>query len=216
MSWQATAWAIKQKTGSARRKAVLLALANYADANGVCWPSQERLARDTEQSVDSVQRHSNALEELKLIKREAMPKRRGHYAGYRYSLAIHPDQRERAEMGSQALGLRSDQAAKCREPTPQSLRYKPSIEPSDKHSRTKGSFDGMEARLKAFQAKQESVEVIQHRIAQRIGYNGWLVLGDMNDNQRQRLTRLERQGKLDDQTLSSVVFAARSLARTQG
>jgi DNA-binding MarR family transcriptional regulator len=88
MSWQATAWAIKQATGSTRRKAVLMALANYADANGECWPSQERLARDTEQSVDSVQRHSDALEQLKLIEREILPKRRGQYAGYRYRLAM--------------------------------------------------------------------------------------------------------------------------------
>jgi len=89
MSWQATAWAINQKTGSTRRKALLLALANYADENGVCWPSQERLARNTEQSMDSIQRHSDALEKSKVLKREPLPKRRGQYAGYRYYLAMH-------------------------------------------------------------------------------------------------------------------------------
>ena len=35
MSWQAIAWAIRQTTGAARRKLLLLALANYADKDGV-------------------------------------------------------------------------------------------------------------------------------------------------------------------------------------
>jgi hypothetical protein len=79
MSWQAIAWSIRQTTGSARRKLLLLALANYADESGVCWPSQETLARDTEQSVDTVQRQLGALEKLKLVSRERLPKRRGQW-----------------------------------------------------------------------------------------------------------------------------------------
>ena len=58
VSWKATAWAAGQTTGAARRKLLLLALANYADETGVCWPSQETLARDTEQSVDNVSANS--------------------------------------------------------------------------------------------------------------------------------------------------------------
>jgi hypothetical protein len=41
MSWQATAWGQRQTTGSSGRKALLLVLANYADDQGICWPSQE-------------------------------------------------------------------------------------------------------------------------------------------------------------------------------
>jgi hypothetical protein len=52
MSWQATAWAEKQVTGSPARKVLLLVLANYADEDGICWPSQETLAKGTEQSLD--------------------------------------------------------------------------------------------------------------------------------------------------------------------
>lgn len=48
MSYQAMAWATKQKVGSWSAKFVLIVLANYADNAGVCWPSQERLANDTE------------------------------------------------------------------------------------------------------------------------------------------------------------------------
>jgi hypothetical protein len=215
MSWQATAWAINQTTGSTRRKALLLALANYADANGVCWPSQERLAADTEQSVDSVQRHSDALVKMKLIGREVIPKRRGQYAGYRYRLAMPADDVRGAAVPALAHGLRSDQAAKHLETAPQSLRSKPSIEPSNKHPYTRTPFEAAEARLRAFQAKQEALEVVQDRIAQRIGDDGWLVLGDMNDYQRQRLSKLERNGMLDEETLRNAVLAARCAARLQ-
>jgi len=41
MSFQALAWAWEQRTGSAGRKAVLGALAQFADEHGVCYPSQE-------------------------------------------------------------------------------------------------------------------------------------------------------------------------------
>lgn len=206
MSWQATAWAIKQNTGSTRRKALLLALANYADPNGVCWPSQERLAGDTEQSVDSIQRHSIALEKAHLIEREIMPKRRGHYAGYRYKLAM-PDLR--SVDGLDLNKLRPGQAAKRRRTTPQDLRYKPSLEPSYENSDAKAR---MERRVRAFQSQEESLEIVQNRIAQRIGPDGWLILGDMNDHQRSHLSKLERQGRLDDKTLGEAVLAARCAA----
>jgi len=64
-------------------------------------------------------------------------------------------------------------------------------------------------RLRAFQRKQEGVEVVQNRIARRIGDDGWLVLGEMSDAQRARLSTLERQGRLDDETLGSAVLAIR-------
>ena len=102
MSWQAIAWAIQQTTGSARRKLLLLALANYADKNGVCWPSQETLARDTEQSVDTVQRQLDVLERQKRVQRERMPKRRGQWQGHRYNCPCKPMRRRR---GSMRLGL---------------------------------------------------------------------------------------------------------------
>jgi hypothetical protein len=207
MSWQATAWAIKQFTGSTRRKALLLALANYADPNGVCWPSQERLAKDTEQSIDSIQRHSIALEKANLIERVIMPKRRGHYAGYRYRLAL-------SDLGSagerETNKLRPGQAAKQRRTAPHGLRYKPSLEPLYEPSDARAP---VESRLRAFQAQLEPLEVVQNRIAQRIGSDGWLILGDMNDHQRSYLSKLERQGLLDDKTLGEAVLAARCVAR---
>jgi hypothetical protein len=68
VSWQATAWAVSQKTGSPAAKAVLLLLANYADEHGSCFPSQERIAEETEQSVRSVRTHVGTLVDLGLVR----------------------------------------------------------------------------------------------------------------------------------------------------
>jgi hypothetical protein len=210
MSWQAIAWAIRQTTGAARSKLLLLALANYADKNGVCWPSQETLARDTEQSVDTVRRQLNVLEKLKHIQRERMPKRRGQWQGHRYKLPLQTDPPPRGQNAARSPDLRCGQAASSTLTRPQSLRLKPSIEPPYEPSHTSMTSDAAE-RLQAFQRKQEGAEVVQNRIARRIGDDGWLVLGEMNDAQRSRLSTLERQGRLDDETLRTAVLATRSV-----
>lgn len=69
MSWKATGWAQDQVTGHTVTKCILYAVANYADDDGVCWPSQTTLATDVEASIDTVQRHLKKLEEIgKLIR----------------------------------------------------------------------------------------------------------------------------------------------------
>ncbi|MBZ6078926.1 helix-turn-helix domain-containing protein [Microvirga puerhi] len=75
MSFQAMTWALNQKTGSPARKAILMSIANYADENGYCWPGRETIAEESEQSVDSVDRHLKALEEMGFIKRTPRPPR---------------------------------------------------------------------------------------------------------------------------------------------
>jgi DNA-binding transcriptional MocR family regulator len=208
MSWKATAWALRQATGAARRKLLLLALANYADETGVCWPSQETLARDTEQSVDTVQRQLNVLEQLKLLERARMPKRRGQWQGHRYKLLLQADWSPQRRCAAGPADLRSGQTAISMTARPQSLRLKPSKEPSYEPSLTNVSSDCAE-RLRAFQRKQEGIEVVQNRIARRIGDDGWLVLGEMNDAQRSRLATLERQDRLDDETLRNAILELR-------
>jgi DNA-binding transcriptional MocR family regulator len=208
MSWKATAWALRQTTGSARRKLLLLALANYADETGVCWPSQETLARDTEQSVDTVQRQLDVLEKLKLLERARMPKRRGQWQGYRYKLLPQGDWVQKGRDAARPADLRPGQAAVSIAARPQSLRLKPSNEPSYEPSLAKSPSDCAE-RLRAFQRKQEGIEIVQNRIARRIGDDGWLVLGEMNAEQRSRLSTLERQGRLDDEMLMSAVLGVR-------
>lgn len=71
MSFQAMAWAATVRTGSPTEKLVLWALANVADDVGECFPSQQRIANDTELSKRSVLRAMKALEDKGLITRQA-------------------------------------------------------------------------------------------------------------------------------------------------
>jgi Helix-turn-helix domain len=69
MSWNATAWAKQVTAGGPGPKAVLLCLADRADEEQSCYPSQQLLATETEQSVRTVQRQLADLEERGLIRR---------------------------------------------------------------------------------------------------------------------------------------------------
>ena len=77
MSVQAITWALSVKTGSPAIKAVLVALANYAGPDCVCWRGQDRIAADTELSRASVLRALKALEEFGLIERERRHRKDG-------------------------------------------------------------------------------------------------------------------------------------------
>jgi hypothetical protein len=74
-------WALGVQLGGPGEKAVLMALANYADENNDCYPSQERLARETCQGVRTVQRHLATLQERGLIVKRA----RGGSGGGRWN-----------------------------------------------------------------------------------------------------------------------------------
>lgn len=69
MSWQASAWALTVPLDSSSAAHLLLVIANYADENSVCWPSQRRLSKDSKQSVGTVKRRLAELEELGVIVR---------------------------------------------------------------------------------------------------------------------------------------------------
>lgn len=75
MSIQAVNWALGVHVGSPTLKAVLVAVANYADQDGCCWPSQEKLAEITELSVRAVRGALAALEEKRFLVRFARPRR---------------------------------------------------------------------------------------------------------------------------------------------
>jgi uncharacterized phage protein (TIGR02220 family) len=70
MSFMATAWAVKQKTGSPTRKLVLLLLADRANDKGVCWPSMQTIAEDCELSDRAVRNNIRQLEEIGLLTTE--------------------------------------------------------------------------------------------------------------------------------------------------
>jgi len=87
MSIAASAWARKQKTGSATMKAVLIAVADYADEHGCAWPSQKRLAEDTELSARSVRDALAGLQAKGFLRREERKRDDGSRASDRIILA---------------------------------------------------------------------------------------------------------------------------------
>lgn len=64
------AWAKRQQTGSQGAKSVLRAIADYADEDGCCWPSQRQISLDCEMSISSVARHLTSLEAAGFMARE--------------------------------------------------------------------------------------------------------------------------------------------------
>ena len=77
MSITALNWAFSAKVKSSNAKFILVALSNYADEDGYCYPSQARLARDTGQSERSVRRHLAQLEADQWITRSERRRKNG-------------------------------------------------------------------------------------------------------------------------------------------
>lgn len=85
MSIQAVAWAIQTRVGDTALKVLLIAICNYADEDWKCWPSQDRLAHDSEVSKRTIQRALKKLEAQGLVTIEA----RRHADGTQASSMIH-------------------------------------------------------------------------------------------------------------------------------
>jgi len=66
-AYAAQAWAQEQRVGHVGLKATLLLLAAYADDEASCWPSQSRIAEETEQDERTVRRHLEILREAGLV-----------------------------------------------------------------------------------------------------------------------------------------------------
>ncbi len=60
-------WAFRQRGLSDGCARLLHVLSDYADENGVCWPSRGRLAERIEKSVDTVDRRANELIEAGMM-----------------------------------------------------------------------------------------------------------------------------------------------------
>jgi len=68
MSFQAMAWAVKQRL-TCQEKMVLLMLANYADQAGRCYPSMKVLSEECGLSLAQTRKCIAKLEEAKLVRR---------------------------------------------------------------------------------------------------------------------------------------------------
>ena len=70
MSIQSLSWSIKQKTDTPTTKLVLILLANYADENQSCFPSEKHLAKLVGCSDRTIRRCLRYLVDNNLIKCE--------------------------------------------------------------------------------------------------------------------------------------------------
>jgi DNA-binding transcriptional MocR family regulator len=75
-------------------------------------------------------------------------------------------------------------------------------EPLQQQPRAQTTSDAA-ARRAAWQQKQ-NIEVVQDRIARRLGSQGWSILVELGEADLERLTKLELSGRLDDETLQQV------------
>lgn len=205
MSWQATAWAVEQVVGPPARKLLLLILANYADEHGICWPSQETLASNTGMSLDTVQRQTKKLQEAGFLTISRPPKRRGQWQTFVYQLCI-------------ATSARPQNAARSEPATPQNAA-RPGRnqngnqaaqlcglnlqEPPREPSRANGPPEA-EASPAALRVNERR-ETTLNRIARRLGPDGWLIIGELSDVERDRLAGLDLRQQLDDVTLRRAV-----------
>jgi DNA-binding transcriptional regulator YhcF (GntR family) len=178
MSYSAMAWARAIKTGSATVKSVLLAVANYADEEGICWPSQDQLAEDTELSRHSIMRALDQLEDMGLMSRE----RRHRKDGSRTSDLIMLD------LSSTQLRS-SQQRSTQQQPKSHGATAEPVIEPSipspsARASKPKGeehlafeAYNDLAAELglpKAQALNDQRKSKIRQRLGECGGLTGWL------------------------------------------
>ena len=99
MSVQAMAWAWQQKlTKKPPAKAVLVALANFADESGECFPGQERLMEMTELSRASVIRAVEFLQEAGLVTVERRTRANGPRRSSRHAEGRRVDEIGRAHV----------------------------------------------------------------------------------------------------------------------
>lgn len=231
MSWQATAWAQRQRTGSPHAKLILLLLANYADEDGICWPSQSTLAEASEQSPDTIQRHLGKLEAAGLIRRQRQNRTRGQWLGYVYQLMMPGVVDHAAESGlvKKPAEKRARQAAvsgptkpqRAAQPCRTQRPYK-SIEPPTESSAPKTETPahaeslrlGREARRTAvpsYRPKGCDEGAIDSEIAKRFGAEGWSILVDLSESELDHLRQRQRCRQLTDSELSMI--AAKHRAR---
>jgi DNA-binding MarR family transcriptional regulator len=133
MSFQAQAWARSKTTGSPVKKAVLMAVANYADEHGICWPSQEQLSEDTELSRHSILRALNDLEEAGLLLRAHRYGKNGYRTSDLITLRLSATEQHSTDLSSRELC--STQAAPTLQPA--TAIIEPPLEPSKKDNSPK-------------------------------------------------------------------------------
>jgi len=143
LSIRAVEWAFRQQTGSAARKAVLVALADNADDNGVCWPGQEFVAAKTELTERTIRNAVKQLEADGFLSREAQFVN-GLRSGTRYFLTFAERDSGRPEADSDRPERDSGPTGNKRPNRPERDSAKPSnTEPSSEPSTSTSAIFGI-------------------------------------------------------------------------
>lgn len=142
MSVQAIAWVAKQECGGPSGKVLLYALANYADEHGRCWPSQKRLAEDTELSDRSIRTWIGKLAEMGLLCVEKEARGRSHPAVIVLNLAaaerrkqLPPENISAGNSCAKRRKLVQEKAETGSAPYKEEPSLEPSLEPSGARKR---------------------------------------------------------------------------------
>ena len=90
MSIAALNWAWRQKLPP-MEKLALVAIADFADGTGSCFPGQGRLVDMTGMSQATLKRSIAAMETAGILSRERRTDKRGHRTSDRYQLHMTPE-----------------------------------------------------------------------------------------------------------------------------
>ena len=125
MSIRAMSWAWEQATTSSGAKLVLLALADHANDDGVCWPGMKRIAEKCGMSSRQVSNHVTGLEECGLISTSRRCRDDHKYSTYLYQLnlassgsGVPVGQRKSASSGPAEVGFRAEPSVENRQLEP--------------------------------------------------------------------------------------------------
>lgn len=124
MSIEALSWAWEQKLKPGP-KLVLLALADHADHEGVCWPGFDGLAAKTGMSRSTVIENVKQLVALELVTVEKRADSNGHRASNRYILHISKVRKTNVGNPDSGASKVRNPDAKVRNPDP-NLQLEPS------------------------------------------------------------------------------------------
>ena len=89
MSLRALTWAWEQELTNPSEKLVLLAIADHANDDGMCWPSMSHVAERCLLSTRQIQRITEQLVDYGLVTRERRKRPDGTLGTYTYTLNIH-------------------------------------------------------------------------------------------------------------------------------
>lgn len=132
MSHLATAWAYRQAVESGP-KFVLVALADFADEAGTCYPGQDRIAAMTGMHRSSVVRHLKSLESLGLISRVHRQGPKGQRTSDRYVLHLGANVAEsnvaESNVGESNVASGAIPLSQSAQNQRRTVRQEPSVEP---------------------------------------------------------------------------------------